>query len=114
MPVYLIDANLPRWFKPWSGSEYVFADDFGPSWQDSEVWRYASLHKLTIVTKDADFLHRSIAAASPPRVIHFRTGNLTMRRFHEIVAPIWNEVCLLSAANPIVQVFPDRIEVVQF
>jgi hypothetical protein len=29
MARYLIDANLPRWFSLWSGSDYEFVHDIG-------------------------------------------------------------------------------------
>lgn len=112
MPGYLIDANLPRWFKPWSTPGYTFADDFGPAWTDTDIWRHASENALTIVTKDADFIHRAMAAPAGPRIIHFRTGNLTMRQFHAIVAPIWDHVCGLSAVSRIVQIYRDRVETI--
>ena len=48
MKRYLIDANLPRYFALWSGDEH---DEL----KDSEIWRYAKEHGLTIATKDADF-----------------------------------------------------------
>ena len=112
MSGYLIDANLPRWFEPWSGPSYQFADDFGPHWSDTEVWNFAQDNDLTIVSKDSDFLHRAVATSNGPRLIHFRTGNLTMREFHQIVAPIWQGVCELSYECRIVLIFRDRIEAI--
>ena len=113
MPGYLIDANLPRWFEPWSGPNYQFADDFAPSWSDTEVWSFAKQNDLTLVSKDTDFLLRAVAALVGPRLIHFRTGNLTMRSFHQIVTPIWDEVCQLSERARIVLIFRDRIETIE-
>ena len=112
MAGYLIDANLPRWFKPWTRPEYKFADDFGPGWTDTEIWSYADANDLTIVTKDTDFLHRAMATPNGPHVIHLRTGNLTMREFHRIIAPTWGEACHLSRKSRIVQIYRDRIEAV--
>ena len=109
---YVIDANLPRWFEPWSGPGYVFAHDMGPSWSDTQLWDYATSGGFTIVSKDSDFAFRALATASGPRVIHFRTGNLTMRDFHQIVTPIWTEACRLSAACRLVYVYRDGLETV--
>jgi len=43
-----------------------------PDWQ---VWEYAIKEGYTIVTKDADFHHRSFSFGYPPRVIWIRLGN---------------------------------------
>jgi len=112
MPGYLIDANLPRWFKPWSGPEYQFVDDLGPNWSDTQIWQFAQTHDLTIVSKDADFSHRAMASRTGTPVIHIRTGNLTMREFHQIVAPIWGAACRLSRSSRLVQIYRDGIETV--
>lgn len=47
---------------------------------DTEVWAYASQMELTIVTKDADFHHRSFLFGSPPKVIWIRAGNCSTRQ----------------------------------
>ncbi len=54
MARYLIDANLPRWFSLWSGGDCKFVHDLGADWSDTEIWYYAALNQLTIVSKDAD------------------------------------------------------------
>lgn len=82
MTRYLIDANLPRWFSLWAGADYEFVHDFGAAWNDSRIWQYASTNAQTIVTKDADFSHRVLLAASGPRIIHIRVGNLTIAELH--------------------------------
>jgi predicted nuclease of predicted toxin-antitoxin system len=94
---FLIDANLPRWFKPWSGPGYEFADDFGQQWSDTQLWDYATAHGIVIVSKDADFAARVLRTTTGPHVIHLRVGNLTMAGYHLFVAPIWYEVCRSSA-----------------
>ncbi|MET7254612.1 DUF5615 family PIN-like protein [Dyadobacter fermentans] len=35
----------------------------------------------TIITKDSDFASRILISPPPPRVIHFRTGNMSMKEF---------------------------------
>lgn len=107
---YLIDANLPRWFKPWSGVGFHFANDFGKDWSDSGLWDYAVAHGLTIVTRDADYAERALGTRSGPRIIHLRTGNLTMADYHIVLAPIWRPICQESAGHRIVEVYRDRLE----
>lgn len=112
MTGYLIDANLPRWFKPWSGPEHRFADDVGPSWSDTKLWDYAEQHGLTIVTKDADYAERALRTPSGPRIIHIRTGNMTMAGYHQIIAPAWQTICDASQRSRIVEVYRDRLELI--
>ena len=112
MARYLIDANLPRWFSLWAGGECEFVHDLGPGWSDSQVWDYAAVNRLTIVSKDADFSDRVLldAAGSGPRVIHIRVGNLTIGELHRYLSAIWPDVCRASDASRLVQVYRDRIE----
>ena len=42
---------------------------------DQDVWDYAASHDLIIVSKDADFQHRSLLYGWPPKVIWLRIGN---------------------------------------
>jgi predicted nuclease of predicted toxin-antitoxin system len=44
---------------------------------DDEVWNYAREHKMTIVSKDSDFYHRSMLLGHPPKVVWLRLGNCT-------------------------------------
>jgi predicted nuclease of predicted toxin-antitoxin system len=113
MARYLIDANLPRWFSLWSGTEYEFVHDVGARWTDSEIWQYASTNSLTIVTKDADFSDRVLATVVGPSVIHVRVGNLTIRELHTYLASTWNDICRASEASRLVQVYRDRIESIE-
>ncbi len=42
---------------------------------DSEIWAYAGTHEFVIVSKDADFQHRSLLYGPPPKFIWLRIGN---------------------------------------
>ncbi len=59
---------------------------------DDEVWAFAATHGYAIISKDADFLQRSILRGAPPKAIWIRGGNCTtaeiealLRRYHEAV-----------------------------
>jgi predicted nuclease of predicted toxin-antitoxin system len=45
---------------------------------DTEIWRYAAEHGFTVVTKDADFLQRSLTLGFPPKVVWLRIGNCSV------------------------------------
>ena len=110
MARYLIDVNLPRWFSPWSGTDFEFMHDIGPNWTDSEIWEFAAANALTIVTKDADFSDRALVTAGGPRIIHIRVGNFTIGELHAYLSSIWADVCRASNNCRLVQVYRDRIE----
>lgn len=45
---------------------------------DTAIWRYAAEHGYTVVTKDSDFLQRSLALGFPPKVVWLRIGNCSV------------------------------------
>ena len=110
MKKYLIDVNLPRYFSLWSGSEFQHVVQLNDEMKDSEIWRYAKEHDLTIVIKDADFSDLVLLNGPPPRVIHIKFGNMKMREFHQIMSEIWSEACLLSCQYKLVRVYKERFE----
>ena len=57
-------------------SEHVREVDLARA-DDQVVWRYASEHGFTIVSKDADFHQVSLLHGAPPKVIWIRRGNCT-------------------------------------
>ncbi|UYM18531.1 DUF5615 family PIN-like protein [Endozoicomonas euniceicola] len=52
---------------------------------DIEIWRYAREYKLTIVTKDKDFLHFARQHGFPPKLVHIQTGNVRLAVIEEIL-----------------------------
>lgn len=110
MARFIVDANLPYYFSLWQGADYLHVFDLDDSWTDSQVWSFAQTNGLTIITKDSDFSDRILLSQPPPRVIHIRFGNLTMREFHALISRIWSQVLELSESCRLVQVFTDRLE----
>jgi predicted nuclease of predicted toxin-antitoxin system len=109
-PKYLIDVNLPYYFSIWNNPDYVHQLDIERTAKDSNIWSYAKSAEMTIITKDSDFSNRIIVSAPPPRIIHFRTGNISMKAFHMLISKIWNEVIQLSHTYKLVVIFNDKIE----
>lgn len=107
---FLIDANLPYYFSLWNTDEHIHQFDIRHDSEDYEIWQYAKERNLTIVTKDADFSDRILLAIPPPRVIHIRLGNCTMRAFFTRIVAIWPDVLALSQTHKLVIVFKDQIE----
>jgi predicted nuclease of predicted toxin-antitoxin system len=44
---------------------------------DDQVWEYARLNTLAIVTKDDDFNNLSVLRGSPPKILWLQLGNCT-------------------------------------
>lgn len=76
---------------------------------DQQIWEYARKHDLTIISKDSDFSSRILLSDPPPKVIHIRLGNMSMRQFHEAIARSWEQVLELNTTHKLVIVFNDRI-----
>lgn len=112
MKKYLIDVNLPYHFSLWNTEEFIHQKDINDEWTDEQIWNYAKENNLTIITKDADFSHRIILSAPPPKVIHIRFGNLTFQELFKVLTDNWAEIQNLSSKYKLVNVFRDRIEAI--
>jgi len=65
------------------GSKHV--KDFGLTGDDDEaIWDLALCEQFTIVSKDADFLHRSLLRSHPPKVIQLRLGNCSTQSIQNL------------------------------
>lgn len=109
----LFDQNLSLYLKemlrdlfPWS--RHVMDQDVGLKYEvdktdDYEIWEYARLHELTIVTTDRGFRKRSYELGHPPRVI-LMPGNcrteeierILRERHDELIAFHKNEIGVLD------------------
>lgn len=111
MRKYLIDVNLPYHCSLWNNPEFIHQKDLGDEWLDSQIWNYAFDNQLTIITRDADFSIRISASEPPPRVIHFRLGNVRASQFFELLYKNWQNIAVLSDEHKLVTVYRDRLEV---
>lgn len=110
MAEYLIDVNLPYYFKLWNTSEYIHQTDINPLAKDKEIWEYAKENNLTIITKDSDLSNRILFKDPPPKVIHIKVGNVSMNVFHRLINSSWKEVIKMSDSHKLVNVYKDKIE----
>ena len=84
----VFDQNLSFKLPPildsiFPGSKHV--KDFGLTDNDDEViWELALREGFVIVSKDSDFLHRSLLRGHPPKVIQVRMGNCSTQQIHEL------------------------------
>jgi len=110
MAKYLIDANLPYYFGLWNNTDYIHVKDLDDSWSDETIWDYAKQHDLVIITKDADFSLKVLYKGTPPKVIHFKFGNLKIRDLHGIILKIWDDIEKNLNEHSLINVYLDRIE----
>lgn len=69
-----------------------FVANINDEWSDNEIWNYAKLNNLTIISKDTDFSHRIIASQPPPKIIHVKIGNLKLKSFASFMERVWDGV----------------------
>lgn len=90
---FLVDVNLPKKFSYFNHPCFTYVVDLNPCMKDEEVWEYAKVHKMVILTKDADFSLKAFSEALAPKVIFFDIGNFTLRELHIYFEKNWNHLC---------------------
>jgi len=85
----LLDQNLsPRLAKKLQEEfdSIVHVDELDISKaSDIIIWDYAKENGFVIVTKDKDFLERSVLLGHPPKIIHLRLGNCSVQKIVEVL-----------------------------
>ena len=109
MVKYLLDVNMPNYFGVWKPPIFQHVVEIDRRWSDSNIWEYARNIDLTILTKDYDFYDRIISDAPPPRVIHFRLGNMKRKDFQAFATDNWDKIKALSEENKLVIVYENEI-----
>ncbi|MDT3738558.1 MAG: DUF5615 family PIN-like protein [Candidatus Kapabacteria bacterium] len=110
MTKFLIDVNLPSNFYLWNSENFIHQIDISKVAKDEEIWNYAKANNLTIITKDSDFSNRILLSEPPPKVIHFKFGNLKIQDFNSYLSKIWNEILEINESCKLVNVFSDHLE----
>lgn len=113
MKGFLFDENIPIPLRRVPSLPVVHATTLGPSLTDRELWNHAERNALVIVSKDADFADRVMAATPPPWVVQLRFGNVRRAAFESLLARAWPGVESLLPAHKLIRVFADRIESVR-
>lgn len=75
----LLDQNLSHRLvsllaRAFPGIQHVVEVGLADS-DDETIWRFARNHGWVIVSKDSDFLYRSMVRGHPPKVIQMKVGN---------------------------------------
>ena len=110
---FIFDENVPRQLQFQPSLPYTHVSDLNRGLSDGEIWTYARVNELVIVTKDADFSNRIMVNESPPWVVHLRFGNMRLREFHAFLAKAWPMIEALLPANKLAHVHVDRLEAIR-
>ncbi|HET6246793.1 MAG TPA: DUF5615 family PIN-like protein [Tepidisphaeraceae bacterium] len=110
---FLFDENIPVPLRFSPSLPVIHATLLGRGTSDSELWQYAVDNALVIVSKDADFADRVMAATPPPWIVHLRFGNLRRIAFETTLASAWPHIESLLPAHKLIRVFANRIESVR-
>lgn len=113
MPLYLVDVNLPYYFSLWHNSDFIFVKDIDDRWKDTDIWNYALINNLTIITKDVDFYERILVSKKHPKVIHICFGNVLMKEFFSLMENIWPQIKVLNGQYALLKVFKDKIIIIK-
>lgn len=113
MAKYLIDVNLPYYFGLWNNSDFIYVKDIDDTLSDELIWNFALENKLIILTKDADFSIKLLYKGSPPKVVHFKIGNMRIKDFHNLIAKVWIDVEFFLIENSLINIYIDRIEAIK-
>jgi len=109
---FLIDVNLPKHFGFFNSDNFEFVIDINGKWSDSDIWEYARLNKLVIVTKDSDFYHRCLLNNDEVKVIYFKLGNLLLRELHHYFITNWNTIVGHLPNSKMIIAMANSIEVI--
>ena len=101
---FLVDEQLPSALARWISArgheaEHVFDVGLGGA-DDAEIWRYAKMAKVIIITKDQDFVALARTDSSV-NVVWLRSGNLPRRALLEQMERVFENVydALASGEN---------------
>jgi len=106
----LVDANLPQTFNLWQSDDVIYANFLGLDVSDNFIWNYARQNLLTILSRDKDFADRIIHSNPPPKVIHFRPGNIRFPDFRIFIKEHWGKITFYNLVYKLVLVFVHSIE----
>jgi uncharacterized protein (DUF433 family)/predicted nuclease of predicted toxin-antitoxin system len=108
---FLVDANLPKFFSFFNHPDFLFVADIDLRMSDSDIWKYAIKHELTILTKDSDFFSKALLSNIKPKVVQFRLGRMTLSEMHQFFSIHWPEIVHAIERNYLVVATPEHITI---
>ncbi len=110
MTKFLVDANLQQTYNLWQGSDFIYSVSLQIDCNDGLIWNYAKQFNLTILSRVKDFADRTLHTNPPPKVIHFRLGNMRFAQFKALIDKEWQRISFFNFNYKLVLVYPNFIE----
>lgn len=93
---FLIDAQLPPALAGWinqhgHAAKHVFELNLASA-DDSAIWNHARSHDFVIISKDEDFVDRSLLSDGEVRLIWIRKGNCSTADLLNWFEAFWTQV----------------------
>ena len=107
---YLVDVNLPKYFRFFNRPNFQFVSDIDLRLSDTDIWQYAIENHLIILTKDTDFYHRSLAANQKPKIVFFKLGNTTLSQLNQYFEQNWLIIEEALSKHDLIIALPNRID----
>lgn len=107
---YLVDVNLPKYFRFFNRPNFQFVSDIDLRLSDTDIWQYAIENQLVILTKDTDFYHRSLAANQKPKIVFFKLGNTTLSQLSQYFEQNWLIIEEALSKHALIIALPNRID----
>jgi len=109
---FLVDVNLPKYFKFFNDQGFVHVVDLDPRMQDDDIWNYALDNNLVILTKDVDFYFKFISEKNTPKIIYFQLGNITLNDLHKYFTKYWDYLIYLLDNNSFIIALKNDVKVI--
>jgi len=92
---FIVDENLPDNFPLWNNPSFFHVLKIKEISSDSDIWQYALVNNLVIVTKDTDFYFRFLSAQKSPKIVWIKVGNLRKKELCSFVEDVWQRIEIL-------------------
>ena len=109
---FLVDVNLPRFFRQFQTDEFIFVFNINQELSDSDIWQLAIKSEYVILTRDLDFYHKAKDSIDFPKIIVCRFGNLKLNAMRQYFQLNWNAIYNLIRENKLIFAWKSELEIV--
>lgn len=100
---------MPHKIRQWLNEDCIWQCEINLLASDTEIWENARKKNLIIITKDSDFSNRILIKNPPPKVIHFKVGNMKYNDFTIFINENWEKICSAIKTHKLVLVNKEKI-----
>ncbi|HVX25930.1 MAG TPA: DUF5615 family PIN-like protein [Parafilimonas sp.] len=94
--------TLPDNFPLWNTPSFYHVLKVDGIYSDSDIWQYALINDLVIVTNDTDFYFRFLSDQRCPKIVWLRVGNLRKKELRFFVENFWHQIEVLLQTHSFV------------